>query len=327
MRRFTTQRRINKLILFFALLVANTLIQAENRSPITRGYPDSDTFWGQSADGTTSIPVCWINPGDVPAERLEWVEEALEATWEKESLVKFTQWITCPHPHSDFAGVRIRIEDARSQTIGLGTEIMKGDREMTLNLLAIEHKSICSADFTLKECAKMVAIHEFGHVLGFAHEQNRPENIPTDLNCKKGDGSEGNVTVGPWDLSSIMNYCNTDSFNHGNLSPIDKYMVKAAYGNVPIYYPSSQLACFPVVAYAGKNYSACLKQAGGKWQVVKNVETSKNSIDPALLEDGKLSIPFVFNFDNEKVPNFYKDLIFQQDAEGLFTLTSPATPL
>ena len=82
-------------------------------------------------------------------------------------------------------------------------------------------------------------VHEFGHVAGLLHEQERAENVNNRL-CNEGDGPMAiedaeyyhlnPIPVGKFDPVSIMNYCHPDSFKSKfSLSPGDIKTLKTLY--------------------------------------------------------------------------------------------------
>jgi hypothetical protein len=77
----------------------------------------------------------------------------------------------------------------------------------------------------------MTAVHEFGHALGIAHEQNRPDT-PSSCGENHQQGSQGDVLVGSWDLHSVMNYCNPKWNGAGQLSEGDINTIKLAYAHL-----------------------------------------------------------------------------------------------
>ncbi len=135
-RYIKIQTRIADLILIFGLLIISNIAIAEQDSPaVDAGYVLTTRIWPQSSDGTTDIPVCWVNPNAVPAGERDGVINAVADTWAENSLVTFTGWGTCPVPATDFAGIRITIEDVAGapHVLGLGTRIMSAAGGMSLN--------------------------------------------------------------------------------------------------------------------------------------------------------------------------------------------------
>jgi hypothetical protein len=78
-----------------------------------------------------------------------------------------------------------------------------------------------------ESCIRSIAVHEFGHAIGFAHEQNR-NDTPGEC-AEKPQGPNGDVMLTPWDLHSVMNYCNPVYNNNGVLSDDDIISVNKIY--------------------------------------------------------------------------------------------------
>ena len=186
---------------------------------VQRAFALSTQVWPQPNLSSTfiQIPVCWVNPSSADVAERAVVKDAVARTWEAASKVRFVDWDTC-RPVNDGTIVRIKINDAQPHVKALGRAVMGHPEGMVLNFTFANWFSQCTgynaetlegANTIRKNCIANIAVHEFGHVLGFAHEQNRPDSPDW---CNDAQGENGDVAIGDWDVRSVMNYCNL-SFN------------------------------------------------------------------------------------------------------------------
>jgi hypothetical protein len=99
---------------------------------------------------------------------------------------------------------------------------------MVLNFTYKKFKPTCAA--TLESCIRPTAVHEFGHALGFVHEQNRSDT--PDWCTAEDDFDRGTTYLGAWDDKSIMNYCNSNFYlQNGKLSDGDIKYSRLYYGD------------------------------------------------------------------------------------------------
>lgn len=209
------------LAVFLAFYTFNSY--AENTDVVSYGFALTSQIWP-----TSQIPVCWVNPTAVPQFERDWVRAAAVRTWENNSKVRFVGWSICP-AQNDFNSIRIKIEDVGPYVVELGMGIRNYAEGMLLNFSFLNWSPICNSTEQKRQfCIEAIAVHEFGHALGFAHEQNRPD---TPVSCTEpAQGADGNLTIGAWDLNSVMNYCNPQWNGDGNLSATDILTVQTFYG-------------------------------------------------------------------------------------------------
>lgn len=170
------------------------------------------------------IPVCWESDNPEDAQGRRWTEEAVKNTWEAVSSVDFTGWETCAD--DDYTSVRILAADLAPLTQTTGRNLSGMPSGVILNFTFQEWGQGCAG--YMEYCIKALGVHEFGHVLGLAHEHNRAD-IPTACE-EEPQGPMPSYIVTKYDAESIMNYCSEAWNNDGKLSALDVYGIRSIYG-------------------------------------------------------------------------------------------------
>ncbi|NOU34763.1 MAG: hypothetical protein HOO96_43285 [Polyangiaceae bacterium] len=168
---------------------------------------------------TNTIPVCW-NPTTTPNREAQkaLVRRYAEQSWSRATGVKFVGWGTC-NAQTDYAN-----------TLSIQGRPASADSENRAGRASTGHGSSNWMGVDLDSTQlHAVVVHEFGHTLGFYHEQ---EDSATPLSCTAAgarDMPADAVAAGYYDQLSIMNYCN-NFWSLGGLSRLDIIGARRYYG-------------------------------------------------------------------------------------------------
>jgi hypothetical protein len=192
----------------------------------------TDTLWEQ-----TEIHVCWAESAmlDEHAAWRDIAHDIVDDTWNKELSppeVPMDEWVQFVGFEECVSGdghdVVMKVGPGSDRVNGLGTDATYVNFNWSN-----PDKPIWDIERT--------AIHEFGHLLGLAHEHNRHD---TGDRCSYDpQGSDGDAYYGKWDHDSVMNYCNS-RYADSVLSDNDKYWIKRVY--YPDYF---EFACEVYIVY------------------------------------------------------------------------------
>jgi hypothetical protein len=180
-----------------------------------------------------TVNVCWM-PDSAPNldAQKDWVRLAIESSWMSVTNVRFVGWKTCPASGpGDYYKLRAMA--------GAGWGNSYDGAARALRPLSDPESS---ADLGLggpRSTVEAVAVHEFGHALGFDHEEFHPlisvyepllgsSQYPL---CQAGNpAGHTPMELYEYDKDSVMGYCHLSVEGSGRLSELDVKHVQMKYG-------------------------------------------------------------------------------------------------
>ena len=219
--------------LFALALVTTGCAEAPDVDTSAQGLmiPQGVTLWTSRGN---VIPLCWLEPGNDDAKAL--VRDAIARTWAAAAPLTVVWREGCPASGQEpWVRVMLTRVDSLANAGGraaLGTAALSWptdpvwcpklgggwERCRAVDLAIPRNLSSLPS----RRYAEYLAIHEFGHLLGFGHEQDRFDAPP----CTEAF-HEPSSFVGPYDPASVMNDCTT---RPNRLSEGDRTGVQEIYG-------------------------------------------------------------------------------------------------
>lgn len=194
--------------------------------------------WPADSAGNTTIRVCWESRGYAYEKSI--VRSAIVGSWGSVSRVSFVGWSDCTTPVT--SDVRLAISssnrvpgvarDTRGNSL-FGAALRRVPAGVTFNFAYQNWDSEACVNGTIPtdSCTRAVAIHEFGHVLGFLHEQDRDD--AQDCGSDTGTSRVNGLILTGYDRRSMMNYCRSDYWTNPGLSTGDIAGIQRWYGIRP----------------------------------------------------------------------------------------------
>ncbi len=226
-----------------------------------------DTTVDLWTNNDNTVPVCWATSGFAREKQI--VQQSVTDTWQYYAAVDFVGWGDCPTEGEEKL-VRVGIDVQGAKNSGAGGAAALGMTAVSTSGDAPNVNLSFNPDGTADvQRVEYVGVHEFGHVLGFVHEQDLPGNVEGPAHCDTIGIDDDAEPVTAFDRNSVMNYCNADGNNQGRLTDVDILGVRSIYGTRTHFSPSAVilLGNGEVWRFTGR---ACSGNSCPGWQLINS---------------------------------------------------------
>lgn len=193
------------------------------------------------------IPVCFRLP--TPWALKQEIRASVERSWEHVANVDFVGWGDCVGAEQSAQVTVCALAGSgagQAASVGRATERVPdgspfdpmawvdspADRAFVTSQCSVRLWVRGQSSWVTGKHLDYFVVHEFGHVLGFDHEQNRDDNPLVTGDCGNG-GTYWPTEWTVYDANSIMHYCNDEDNASGRLTDLDVDGAQAAYGPNP----------------------------------------------------------------------------------------------
>lgn len=166
---------------------------------------------------TTNLNVCFEKANEETKEVNAYIRKVVEDNFHNFTKLRFQGWKQCNESSDEMVKVAIfsdvnKVQSSRTGQLKFTTpstttrSIVKGKMSHALVKFNLGmQEALCKESGSPSNiCLTNSILHEFGHVVGLEHEHDHDDSL-CDMPKSK---IRGLKSVGKYDASSIMNYCN-----------------------------------------------------------------------------------------------------------------------